>query len=202
MEADVQRKIKELESEFHSLNDKYKTLLGRTETLEKKIKENLEEELEVPVVVWKETEDAKLPERKKEGDIGYDAYLNEDKIIKAHTAEKVSLGIGMGIPKGFGVHSVNRGGNYLGKTYGSPIDVGEPWVDNNYRGIINALIQNNGDNDIEVHKGDRVCSVNVYRTYAFKYIPLEDYLKEHNITKEEYFNTNRGATGFGNSGIK
>ena len=77
-----------------------------------------------------------LLERKKEGDIGYDAYTCESKVIKAHSADKVSLGIGMVIPVGFGVHARNRSGNYIGKTYNSPIDIGDAWVDNNYRGII------------------------------------------------------------------
>lgn len=190
----LEKKVEALEMVLNTNSELY-TLLA------KQIHEQLNMEPKIPVPYWLE-DGAKLPERKKDGDVGYDAYLNEDKVIKAHSAEKVSLGIGMGIPKGFGVHAVNRGGCYLGKIYGAPIDVGEPWVDCNYRGIINALIQNNGDKDIEVHKGDRVCSINIVKTYAFDFIPLDEYLKEINMTEEEFMNTNRGTTGFGNSGIK
>lgn len=215
MDADVERKLRTLELELHALNDTYKVLADKINDIEptvktnadlynnlsKQVHEQLNMEPLIKVPYWLE-DGGKLPERKKDGDIGYDAYLNEDKVIKAHTAEKVSLGIGMGVPRGFGVHAVNRGGCYLGKIYDAPIDVGEPWVDCNYRGIINALIQNNGDKDIEVHKGDRVCSVNIVKTYAFDFVPLEEYLKEVNMTEEEFMNTNRGDTGFGNSGIK
>lgn len=202
------KKIKNLLNKNNKLEERIKRLEEMTESLSdimrlfsKEIDEYINKEPKIPVPYWLE-DGARLPERKKEGDIGYDAYLNEDKVIKAHSAEKVSLGIGMGIPVGYGVHSVNRGGCYLGNIYGAPIDVGEPWVDCNYRGIINALIQNNGDKDIEVHKGDRVCSINIVKTYAFDFIPLDKWLIENNMTKEDFFNTNRGDTGFGNSGIK
>jgi len=199
--TELKTKIKELENKIESLEATVSTNSEIYTILAQQVHEQLNMEPKIPVPYWLE-EGAKLPERKKDGDVGYDAYLNEDKVIKAHSAEKVSLGIGMGIPRGFGVHAVNRGGCYLGKIYGAPIDVGEPWVDCNYRGIINALIQNNGDKDIEVHKGDRVCSINIVKTYAFDFIPLDEYLKEINMTKEEFMNTNRGETGFGNSGIK
>lgn len=194
-------RVSELEKKLEGLEATVKTNAEIYTILAQQVHEQLNMEPKIPVPYWLE-DGAKLPERKKEGDIGYDAYLNEDKVIKAHSAEKVSLGIGMIIPTGYGVHSVNRGGCYLGNIYGAPIDVGEPWVDCNYRGIINALIQNNGDKDIEVHKGDRVCSINIVKTYAFDFIPLDDWLKVNNLTREQVMNTNRGETGFGNSGIK
>ena len=72
---------------------------------------------------WLETEDAQLPARKKETDAGFDAYINEDKVIKAHSADKISLGVGFAIPMGYGIHARNRSGNFLGKNYLSPINI-------------------------------------------------------------------------------
>ena len=185
-------------------------LTRRVDTLEDALKVRdefnsviLKGEQQIDIPYWSEEgKEVKLPERKKEGDIGYDAYTCEDKVIKAHSADKVSLGIGMAIPVGFGVHARNRSGNYIGKTYVSPIDIGDAWVDNNYRGIINALIQNNGDKDVEIKAGERVCSIELTKTYGINFIPVDEYCEKHNINKEELMNTNRGATGFGASGIK
>lgn len=155
---------------------------------------------EVPVVYWLE-DGAKLPERGKEGDIGYDAYINEDLTIEPHSAAKISLGIGMIIPVGFGVHARNRSGNFLGvKNYPSPINIGDAWVDNNYRGIVNALVQNVGDKAIDFKKGDRVCSIDLTKTYKINWKSIDDFSKESGISKEDLMNTNRGVSGFGSSG--
>lgn len=164
---------------------------------------NGEQQIDIPYFVQEGKEEQfKLPERKKDGDIGYDAYTVEDVVIKAHSGDKVSLGLGMIIPIGWGVHARNRSGNYIGKTYESPIDIGDAWVDNNYRGIIHALVQNNGDKDIEIKAGERVCSIELTRTYGINFIPLEEYCKRHDLNIDEVMNTNRGITGFGASGLK
>ena len=191
-----QSKLEKLVAELIRKVDSLETQLGKNN------QESFVGEEQVEIPYWpEEGKNVKLPERKKEGDIGYDAYTCESKVIKAHSADKVSLGIGMVIPVGFGVHARNRSGNYIGKTYNSPIDIGDAWVDNN-RGIINALIQNNGDEDIEIKEGERVCSIELTKTYGIKFIPVETYCKEHNINMDELMNTNRGATGFGASGIR
>ena len=192
-----QSKLEKLVAELIRKVDSLETQLGKNN------QESFVGEEQVEIPYWpEEGKNVKLPERKKEGDIGYDAYTCESKVIKAHSADKVSLGIGMVIPVGFGVHARNRSGNYIGKTYNSPIDIGDAWVDNNYRGIINALIQNNGDEDIEIKEGERVYSIELTKTYGIKFIPVETYCKEHNINMDELMNTNRGATGFGASGIR
>ena len=112
----LKTKLEKLEKEIESLEATVKTNSELYTLLAKQVHEQLNMEPKIPVPYWLE-DGAKLPERKKDGDIGYDAYLNEDKVIKAHSAEKVSLGIGMIIPNGYGVHAVNRGGCYL--AYGS-----------------------------------------------------------------------------------
>ena len=95
------KKIKNLLNKNNKLEERIKRLEEMTESLSdimrlfsKEIDEYINKEPKIPVPYWLE-DGARLPERKKEGDIGYDAYLNEDKVIKAHSAEKVSLGIGM-----------------------------------------------------------------------------------------------------------
>ena len=139
-------------------------LKAKVNHLEILVNRFLENEAEIEIPYWLETEDAKLPERKKETDAGFDAYINEDKVIKAHSADKISLGVGFAIPMGYGIHARNRSGNFLGKNYPSPISIGDAWCDPGYRGIINALVQNVGDQDIEFKKGERVCSIDLVKT--------------------------------------
>ena len=193
-------KVNYLEDRLESLTCTVNTNTEIQQILSKDIHEKLNNEQKVLVPYWLVDDTAKLPERKKDGDIGYDAYSNDNIIIKAHTSEKVSLGIGMIVPRGFGVHARNRSGNYLGNTYESPIDIGDAWVDNNYRGIIHALIQNNGSQDIEIKSGDRVCSIDIVKTYAFEFIPIDEYCDKFGIDKDSLMNTNRGELGFGSTG--
>ena len=66
-------------------------LKAKVNHLEILVNRFLENEAEIEIPYWLETDDAKLPERKKETDAGFDAYINEDKVIKAHSADKISL---------------------------------------------------------------------------------------------------------------
>lgn len=172
-------------------------LKAKVNHLEILVNRFLENEAEIEIPYWLETEDAKLPERKKETDAGFDAYINEDKVIKAHSADKISLGVGFAIPIGYGIHARNRSGNFLGKNYPSPISIGDAWCDPGYRGIINALVQNVGDQDIEFKKGERVCSIDLVKTLKPIFIPVDEYCNKYGIDKENLMNTDRGATGFG-----
>ena len=136
-----------------------------------------------------------LPKRNKIGDIGYDCFAHETVTVPAHGSAKVSLGIGTIIPKGFGIACRTRGGRWL-----NGLLVGPAHVDVNYRGCIHALLYNVTDEDIVVEKGERPCSLDIYKTYAIEWQPVEEYLKETGMSMDELMNTNRGDTGFGNSG--
>ena len=153
------------------------------------------EEATVQVPYFLEDENSILPKRNKDGDIGYDAYSNEDVIIKAHSSAKVSLGIGVIVPHGFSIAARTRGGRWL-----EGLLVGDAHVDWNYRGIIHALVYNVSDKDITIKKGERPCSIDIFKTYAIDWQPIEEYLKENDLPKEDVMNTNRGTTGFGESG--
>lgn len=169
-------------------------------TLEQRIEvlENIifgESSIKVPYLDFSGDSELMLPKRNKEGDIGYDAYAHETVTIPAHGSAKVSLGIGTIIPKGFGIACRTRGGRWL-----NGLLVGPAHVDLNYRGCINALLYNVTDKDIVIEKGERPCSIDIYKTYAIEWQPVEEYLKENGLTMEELMDTNRGDTGFGNSG--
>ena len=155
-----------------------------------------EDKVKIPYIDFTgEEKTVTLPKRNKEGDIGYDAYANETVTIKAQSSAKVPLGIGAIIPKGYGIAARTRGGRWL-----EGLLVGNAHVDLNYRGQINALLYNVTDHDITIEEGERPCSIDLYKTIEIEWQSLEDYMKETGLSKEEIMNTNRGDTGFGNSG--
>lgn len=193
-------KINELEGKIKSLE----ALVG---TLDLKLKKQSDlfsmvtnQESVVKIPYFMENEKAKLPIRKKQGDAGYDAFANEEKVVKPHTAEKISCGMGFIIPEGFAIQNVNRGGNSLGKAYGQPIWVSDAYIDPNYRGICNFLVVNLGTKPITIKEGDRVASIGLTKTYAMDFEKLEDYCKRTGKSMEEIMNTERGSSGFGASG--
>lgn len=171
-----------------------KDLIKRIEKLEEAVFK--EETVNVPYIdFYEDDETVSLPKRNKFGDIGYDAFARETVIVPAHGSAKVPLGIGAIVPKGFSIAARTRGGRWL-----SGLLVGDAHVDWNYRGEINALLYNVTDKDIVIEKGERPCSIDLFKTYKINWQSLEDYMKETGLSKEEIMNTNRGDTGFGNSG--
>jgi len=97
----------------------------------------------------------KRPERKRPiGDCGYDCYARETVVIPAHGAAKVPLGFGMVIPEGYTAYMHNRGGTFL-----RGLSVGDALIDLNYRGEVNALMQNITNEDITIERGERPCSL-------------------------------------------
>ena len=154
-----------------------------------------EDKVKIPYIDFSGENELMLPKRNKDGDIGYDAYAHETVTIKAHSSAKVPLGIGTIIPKGYGIAARTRGGRWL-----NGLLVGNAHVDLNYRGQINALLYNVTDEDITIERGERPCSIDLYKTIEIEWQSLEDYIKETGLTEEEIMNTNRGITGFGNSG--
>ena len=168
-------------------------LIKRIEKLEEAVFS--EETVKVPYIDFSGNEELMLPKRNKVGDIGFDAYAHETVVIPAHSSAKVPLGIGAIIPKGYSIAARTRGGRWL-----NGLLVGDAHVDWNYRGEINALLYNVTDKDIVIEKGERPCSIDLFKTCNIEWVTLDEYMKDTGLSKEEIMNTNRGDTGFGNSG--
>lgn len=190
----LEQKITELENMVKKMvkkqNDQMKWLTNVT------VDESV---IKVPYIDFSnEDTELMLPKRNREGDIGYDAFSHERVVIPPHSSAKVSLGIGVIIPNGFGIACRTRGGNWL-----KGLLVGPAHVDLNYRGVINALLYNVSDNEIVIEKGDRPCSIDIYKTFAIEWQSLDDFQKDYDLSDEEMkdiMNTNRGDKGFGSSG--
>ncbi|MEM5820962.1 MAG: dUTP diphosphatase [Candidatus Aenigmatarchaeota archaeon] len=136
--------------------------------------------------VKKLVKEAKLPERKREGDAGLDLYCIEDVIIKPKEIKLVSTGIAIEIPKGYFGLIKDRSGL---ATKGLHVLAGV--IDENYRGEVKVVLVNLSDEEIKIEKFSRIAQLII--------IP---YLKVDVKEVEELSDSERGEKGFGSSGLK
>lgn len=126
----------------------------------------------------------KLPEKKREGDAGWDIYLPEDAIFPAYKTTVIDLGFGVEIPKGYAGLLAMRS-----SVCKKDLQIQMPLIDSNYRGSIHLMIYNPGFQAVSFDKGDRICSLFIFPVFDE---PLEvvDKLSE----------SNRGEAWSGSSG--
>jgi len=129
--------------------------------------------------------DAKLPERKREGDAGLDLYCIEDFEIEPNEIKIVRTGIAIEIPKGhFGLIKDRSGLAAKG------LHVLAGVVDENYRGEVKVVLINLGKEKLKFEKHSRIAQLLI--------IPYS----KVDVKEEELSETERGKDGFGSSGIK
>jgi len=136
--------------------------------------------------VKKLVENAKLPERKREGDAGLDLYCIEDVEILPNEIKLISTGIAIEIPKGYFGLIKDRSG-----LASKGLHVLAGVIDENYRGEVKVVMINLGKEKIKLEKFSRIAQLII--------IP---YAKVEVEEVEELSETERGEKGFGSSGLK
>jgi dUTP pyrophosphatase len=126
----------------------------------------------------------KCPKFGREGDAGYDLFLNAPVRFKAHETTVVDTGVCVELPKGHAGLLAMRSG--VCKT---GLIIQQPLIDENYRGELHILIHNPTETDYEYNEGDRVCSLYVFPVYQGQ-LEVVDELSE----------SNRGTNWAGSSG--
>lgn len=135
------------------------------------------------------TETAKLPVKNQDGDMGYDIFSDEDITLTTNKKDKISTGIAIELPKGYGAFLVGRSG-LTSKTL-LRINLGV--IDNGYRGelhIMNDIIYKGSNETVRIEKGDKIAQLIV--------LPIFD---GDVVEVDEVSETDRGDKGFGSSGI-
>lgn len=145
-------------------------------------------EIETVEVKIKKIEDGVLPSYTREGDTCLDccARIGADAInVPARSRCLVNLGFALELPLGW--EAVIRPRSGLTKI---AVDNGIGTIDTNYRGEVKACVINNSEDSFEIKKGDRICQMAIRRApkVVFKVV-------------DELSETNRGAAGFGSSGM-
>lgn len=146
---------------------------------------------------------SKMPEKQKEGDVGFDAYissfkmiLDTDSLIEIYKDEYIlnplervgcSLGFATEIPNGYYAQVVPRSGLALWK--GITILNTPGTIDAGYRNEWMAIVVNLSKKDVILKVGDRICQIIIRKMIDFEFEEVS------NLGSSE-----RGLGGFGSTG--
>ena len=135
-------------------------------------------------------EEAMLPERKTPGSAGYDlcACIAGDFTIEPGELVILPTGLAAEIPEGCAGMIFTRSG--LGVKHGIAVSNGVGVIDSDYRGEIHVGLRNNSQVAYTVSPGERIAQL----------IVMPVCLPEV-VETEELSETERGAGGFGSTGI-
>ena len=132
-----------------------------------------------------------LPRYETSGSSGFDlpAYVSEPVVLKPGERKLIPTGIFLELPEGYEAQVRARSGLAIKRGIGLVNGVGT--VDSDYRGEWNVPVINFGDRPYTIHDGDRIAQV-----------VFSSYLKAEFKVSEEIDETERGAGGFGHTGLK
>lgn len=128
---------------------------------------------------------AKLPSRADAMSAGYDLYSVEDITVQSHSWSLVDIGISIEMPDGVYGRIAPRSGLSL-----KGLCIGAGVIDRSYTGNIKVVIYNHADTDYQISINDRIAQ-----------LILEQIKTPEVVEVFEIHNTERGAGGFGSSGI-
>ena len=133
--------------------------------------------------------DAVLPAYAHEGDAGMDVRSVEDLVIPPGGRSLVHTGLVMQLPPLAEAQVRPRSG--LALKHGVTVLNSPGTIDAGYRGEVGVILANFGDADFAVRKGDRVAQ-----------IVIAQVAKPSVVEVEETEATDRGAGGFGSTGVQ
>lgn len=144
----------------------------------------------VGIKIKKLNENAKIPTRGTNGAAGYDLYacMDEDIVIESHKSVLVPTGLAMALPEGYYAAIVARSG--LAIKQGLRLANCYAVCDEDYRGEYFIPLYNDSAVKRVIHSGDRVAQMLIkkYEICTFQCV-------------DELDATDRGANGFGSTGI-
>jgi dUTP pyrophosphatase len=143
--------------------------------------------LEAPLRVKLLSEKARVPKRASALAAGYDLCSSVDIVIPAGERKLVPTDLAVEIPVG----TYGRVAPRSGLSAKHFIDVGAGVVDADYRGPLMILLFNFGKEDFQIKEGDRIAQLVLERIYTPDVVVVD-----------ELDDTERGANGFGSTGIK
>lgn len=129
-----------------------------------------------------------LPRYAHEGDAGLDLRIKHDVSLEPGQRINVGTGVAVEIPQGCVGLVFPRSGlvTKFGITLSNSVGV----IDSGYRGEIGASLINTSDDTVTLDAGTRVCQLVV-----MPYVPCDL------VPVDELSDTERGADGFGSTGI-
>ena len=134
-------------------------------------------------------EGAHIPQKAHEDDAGFDLYASEDFTLKAHGFGCVPTALSIELPNGYEAQVRPRSG--LAAKYGVTVLNAPGTIDAGYRGEIQVILINHGDEDFEITAGMRIAQMVISPVWSACFV-------------ESAFlaGSDRGEGGFGSSGTK
>ncbi len=141
-------------------------------------------------VFIKQKDGAAIPEYKTAGSAGADlrAYISAPVILKPMQRTLIPTGLFVELPPGTELQVRPRSG--LALKHGITVLNTPGTVDSDYRGELCVLLINLGTEDFTVENGDRIAQAVITQTGRARF-----------IQKDELSDTERGAGGYGSTGI-
>lgn len=135
-------------------------------------------------------EDAQIPTyaHGPQEDAGMDLRSVESVVLKPGVPYAVATGLSIELPPGFEAQIRPRSGLAFKNAITVPNSPGT--IDPAYRGEIKVILLNLGQNDFAIQPGDRIAQMVVARYEAVEFV------------EGELADSQRGAGGFGSSGVK
>lgn len=131
-------------------------------------------------------DNATMPTRATEGDVGLDFYTPIDVVIEPMQDALIPLGIKTSFPTGYGLIFMEKSGVSVNKK----CDVLAKVIDPGYRGIVHAHLFNNSNKQVFFKKGDKVVQGVVMPVWTGIPTKVESVIN----------NSERGEGGFGSTG--
>ena len=144
----------------------------------------------IPVPVKLLSDSARVPQRAYENDAAFDLYAAEAAVIEPQERAVVGTGIALGLPPGLAALTLPRSG--LAARHGISIVNAPGLIDPGYRGEVRVILLNtDARRPFTVAPGDRIAQLLL--------VPLEAVTLVETV---ELDGTQRGAQGFGSSGLR
>src|SRR3954449_5974112 len=132
---------------------------------------------------------ARPPAQAREGDAGYDLRCLEGFGLAPGERRTVPTGVAIALPDGVAGLVVPRSG--LAARHGISVVNGPGLVDPNYRGELRVVLVNLGEHPFEAQAGDRIAQ-----------LLLVPFVAPALRVVDELPGSERGADGFGSSGVR
>lgn len=133
-----------------------------------------------------------LPEYSTIDSAGMDVRSAIEVIVPAHGRVLIPTNLYVGIPEGYEIQVRPRSG--LALKYGITVLNTPGTIDADYRGNVGVILINHSDNNFVVKIGDRIAQIVLAKYERIEWNEVNN--------KEALGMTDRGTTGFGDSGIK
>jgi dUTP pyrophosphatase len=148
-----------------------------------------EEALDLRVVRLAHASDLPLPAPASEGSAGLDlrAAVEDDLVLEPGERARVPTGLVLEIP--FGWEGQVRPRSGLAAAYGITLTNSPGTIDSDYRGEVQVLLVNHGDQPFTVHRGERIAQ-----------LVLAPVARVRVVEAERLDDTGRGDGGFGSTG--